>query len=120
MDITEVLAGYTHDATSDELEASLDGVKEYLDVVRAAAQSRDFVDLALATQITDVLTALVHDAAEYTARERSLLAGAIAYFIDADDENSDLNSPTGLEDDAEVLNAVCRFLGRGDLTLAIG
>ncbi len=120
MDITAVLASYVHDVTVEQLQESLDAVTGYLQVVREAAAIRDFVDVQLAEQIVDVLRALIADAEVYTARERALLAGSVAYFTKVDDENSDIASPTGLEDDAEVLNAVCRYLGRSELTLEIG
>ena len=62
MDVTAVLAGYTSDASADDLMALVDSI----------------------------------------------------------DENNGLGSPTGLEDDALVLNAVCVYLGRNDLHVAIG
>ena len=52
------------------------------------------------------------DADQYTARERALLNGAVRYFVENDDVKSDLASPTRFEDDAQILNAVCAYLGR--------
>lgn len=49
-----------------------------------------------------------------------MLRGAIRYFCQHDDVSGDLTSPTGFEDDAEVLNAVTTFLGRPDLQIVIG
>lgn len=120
MDITAVLAKYVRDVTADELAQSVAGIQGYLDMVREAALQRDFVDVPMAEKIVAVLRALIEEAEEYTARERSLLAGAVSYFVDVNDQNSDLNSPTGLEDDAEILNAVSRYLGRHDLCIEIG
>ncbi len=117
MDIADVLAQYTHEATADELRTLEPSVDDYLVVVRAAAATRDFVDLRLAEQIADALRVLLAVADDYTGRERALLAGAVGYFTHVDDENSDLTSATGLEDDAEVLNAVCRYLSRSDLQI---
>jgi hypothetical protein len=84
-----------------------------------AAETRDFVDLKLAKAVGDVLLALLEDVADYTARERALLSGALRYFSEHDDITGDLTNPTGFEDDAEILNAVCIFLGRSDLCVEI-
>ena len=115
MDITAVLAQYMHDVTADELVELTTEVDAYLEVVRQAAAERDFVDVRLAEQIVAALNALIADAADYTAKERTLLAGAVRYFTNVNDENRDLTSPTGFDDDAEVLNAVCTYVGREDL-----
>lgn len=119
MDITSVLAAYVHDVTADGLRASVRLVESHLEVVRAVAKDRDFVDVGLAEKISGVLHALVDDADSYTARERALLAGAMRYFTKADDENSDMTSPTGFDDDTEVLNAVCRYVGRAELCIEV-
>jgi hypothetical protein len=44
-----------------------------------------------------------------------LLQAAILYLVEHDDEEHDLESPLGMEDDAEVWNAVCDELGWADL-----
>ncbi|MCB1000380.1 MAG: hypothetical protein R2713_12315 [Ilumatobacteraceae bacterium] len=117
MDVHGVLAGYIAESTLEELEAERAAIAAHLDRVRAVADERDFVDLQLAIRIADVLTALLDDAGGYTARERALMRGAIRYFCQHDDVSGDLTSPTGFEDDAEILNAVSAYLGRGDLLL---
>lgn len=115
-----MLAGYTHDASAADLLALGDQIDAHVARVTEAAETRDFVDVDLAQKIGLVLHALASDGEQYTARERALLAGAIAYFVEHNDVNNDLGSPTGLEDDALVLNAVCLFLGRSDLHVALG
>jgi len=47
-----------------------------------------------------------------------LLQAAILYLVEHDDEEHDLESPLGMEDDAEVWNAVCDELGWADLRVA--
>lgn len=119
MDVQKVLAAYIVDATSDELLAATETVDAHLAVVADAADRQDFVDLKLATAIGGALKVLLKDSADYTARERALLMGAVRYFVHHDDVTGDLTNPTGFEDDAAVLNAVCRFLARPDLTIAL-
>jgi len=120
MDVHAVLAGYTLESNLDELEAERGAIEAHIVRVRAAAEERDFVDLQLALRIADVLSALLDDASGYTARERALLRGAVRYFCQHDDMSGDLTSPTGFEDDAEVLNAVTTYLGRPDLQVSLG
>ena len=45
--------------------------------------------------------------------ERLAIQAAVRYFVLEDDAESDLNSVIGLDDDAEVVNAVLRHLGHG-------
>lgn len=117
MDVQKVLADYVNDVTTAELAAESTLVHEHLARVVEAAGTRDFVDLKLAKAIGDVLLALLEDVADYTARERALLSGAIRYFSEHNDVTGDLTNPTGFEDDAEILNAVCTFLGRAELSV---
>lgn len=120
MDVHSVLAGYTIDSDLTDLEAERGAIEAHIVRVRAAAEERDFVDLQLAVRIAEVLVALLDDAAGYTARERALLRGAVRYFCQHDDMSGDLTSPTGFEDDADILNAVITYLGRPDLQVSLG
>ena len=119
MDVTAALAGYTYDASADDLLELGDQIDAHVARVNEAAEMLDFVDVDLAQKIGLVLHTLASDGEQYTARERALLAGAVAYFVEHNDVNNDLGSPTGLEDDAVVLNAVCVYLGRSDLQVTI-
>jgi len=119
MKIDAFLAEYISTAGVSDLDASSSIVDEHVERVRVAGRERDFVDVALAERIAATLHQLLLTAEQYTARERALLFGAVKYFAEHDDANSDLSSPTGFDDDAGVLNAVCVYLGRKDLTLVI-
>ncbi len=120
MDVHAVLADYIANSTLDQLDGERQAISSHVEHVSAVAEERDFIDLQLAVRIAGLLTALLDDAAGYTARERALLRGAIRYFCQYDDVSGDLTSPTGFEDDAEILNAVSTFLGRSDLQIVIG
>ena len=119
MNVETVLAEYINPASVSDLSSAAPTIDAHLARVLEAAEDRDFVDVALAATLANVLHQLLENSGQYTARERSLLAAAITYFVDNDDENSDLTSPTGFEDDAEILNAVCIYLGRSELVTAI-
>ena len=66
----------------------------------------DHLDIELASQIADALTLLVEAAASLDHDQRSLLRGAVEYFLLTTDKDNDVTSPFGLRDDARVLNHV--------------
>jgi hypothetical protein len=110
VDVNAVLAGYTYDASVADLLEVEDMIDAHVARVRDAAEMLDFVDVELAQKIGLVLHTLASGCEQYTARGRSLLAGGVAYFVEHNDVENDLGSPTGLDDDAFVLNAVCGTL----------
>ena len=119
MDVEAVLAEYIVSSTAADLTAMSETIDAHVLKVTEIAEQRDFVDLGLASKLATVLRELLLQSDQYTGRERALLAGAIRYFADNDDVNSDLASPTGFEDDAEILNAVAVYLGRGELVIPL-
>lgn len=100
---------------ADELRTA---VSAYLAEVCAQADSGAFVDLALATRIAEVLNALL--AVEpVTPFAHQAIQLAVLYFTEAKDSEPDVDSVLGFEDDALVLNAVLRYLGRDDLLIPV-
>lgn len=95
-------------------------VDRHLEETRAAARRREFVDLALAERVAAglhaLLAALDHDTPD---AHRRAVYGAARYFVQMEDGEHDLESEIGFHDDAEVLNAVARFVGRADLVISL-
>lgn len=50
--------------------------------------------------------------------ERKLAQAAVKYLLLTEDAIGDFESPEGLDDDAEVFNAVANYLGRADLVIS--
>jgi hypothetical protein len=73
----------------------------------------------LATAIAGALIAAVDGAARLSLHERSLLNGAIGYFLEVEDEAHDVRDPRGFEDDARVARSVLEVIGRVDLAAEI-
>lgn len=90
-------------------------VEAHLRVIEVGARTSPILNVELARSIAGALTALISDADNYTFQERRLLSGAIEYFVAKGDFADDYDEPSGLEDDARVTRAVCRFLDRADL-----
>jgi hypothetical protein len=80
----------------------------------------DDFDPQLARGLADASLKLLGTLNEDTPEPtRRLVQAAVRYFVIEDDADSDLDSILGLDDDAEVLNAVLRRLGYQDWIVPI-
>ena len=86
-------------------------LKKYDATVRSVAPFVDFLDVDEATQLLQASDALL-DAAEASSEEElhQLVQAAVLYLI-LEDEDEEITGVLGLDDDAQVLNAVARTLG---------
>ncbi len=95
-------------------------IDRHLAAVRDASKRLEFVDVALAEQIARTLHALLaaveHETPE---RDRRIVYAAVRYFVQLDDGDHDFESEIGLHDDAQVVNAVARHLGRTDILIPL-
>lgn len=82
--------------------------------VREAARENEFVDSALAEQLHRRLRAALETWHELSDDQRQVLSDAVAYLVHTSDDEDDLCSPIGFEDDAEVVeNALERITRQG-------
>lgn len=97
----------------EHLQAEIGG---HLEKVRSALVRNEFLDFGLAERIASALDTLLATYSEIGSdHARALIVGAARFFVTADDVWPDLESPVGFDDDAEVLNAVLKDIGREDL-----
>jgi uncharacterized membrane protein YkvA (DUF1232 family) len=91
-------------------------VRDYQQTIKQRSQWRDAdVDPTLANTLAEAslrLLGTLKDASPESTRR--LVQAAVRYFVIEEDADSDLDSILGLDDDAEVLNAVLRKLGHAD------
>ena len=80
-------------------------MRTHLEHVRAAARDNEFVDAAEAIRLHMLLAEALESWEHLDADQREVLADAIHYLVRTDDEEDDLRSPIGFEDDAEVVEA---------------
>ena len=99
----------------DELLADRERVEAHRRTIEAAVEDGTALEGELANRLATALTALLANAAAWSFVERRVLAGAVEYFVQTEDDDSDFASDHGLEDDARVVAAVCEALGRPDL-----
>ena len=103
--------------SSDELRFE---IEKYSSKIDRFARKRADLDVNLAECIAQsclaLLDTLMHDS---PVEHRRLMQVACRYFVEEDDEEGDLGSVFGFDDDAEVLNIVVRKLGRPDLEVQV-
>lgn len=88
-------------------------MRAHLEHVRAAARDNEFVDAAEAIRLHILLARELESWDDLDAGQRSVLAEAVTYLVRTDDEEDDLRSPIGFEDDALVVEAaLTRLRGR--------
>lgn len=86
-------------------------VEAHLATVRREAQGNPFVDASRAEQVAHACLALLDAAASLPPAAHAWVQAACLYFSATDDEESDLDSIVGFDDDAEVVNHVAAELG---------
>jgi uncharacterized membrane protein YkvA (DUF1232 family) len=97
-------------------------------VDRPGTPHNEFIDLAEAERLAGVLQDALGGWAGWDERQRQVLTDAVGYLVackDDEDDEDDLHSPIGFEDDATVVEAALRRLtqpesagmGSADLTM---
>ena len=99
----------------EELLADRARVEAHRRVIETAVENGTALNRDLADRLAEVLVVLLGHADRWSFLERRVLAGAVEYFVQTDDDDRDFASDHGLEDDARVVAAVCEALGRPDL-----
>ena len=89
----------------------------HLGLVESMVDERPAVDADASRQLAAALLSALDDLPALSEGRRSLLRGALEYYVDESDSISDLDDPTGFDDDIRVANAVFQEIGRNDLVL---
>lgn len=113
----ELLYQYAGDAEFKTPQSLLERASHHLAETRITYQSNKLVNVRLATAIRDVIETIVAQWEKLETSSSFWLAGAILYYASSDDDEADLTSPIGFEDDVEVLNACLRFAHLDELCL---
>lgn len=101
-------------ADTGELRQELDAYLERAGLVFPPGSHRRYLAEQIATRALSMLDSLGPEGPE---DQRRAVQAAARYLMMTDDAYSDFESEQGLEDDAQVFNAVCTCLGREDLIL---
>ncbi len=73
----------------------------------------------MAEAIGSSLTRLLTDGTNFNAEQRSLIRGAVEYFLLADDASGDLDDVFGFDDDARVLNSMLERIGKTEYRIKL-
>jgi hypothetical protein len=114
-----VFSNLLRPTSRDDIRLLRGRVVLHLDALEEQSFSFETLDIDLARRLSGGLCQLIDGAASFDAEERSLLRGAVEYFLLSSDADHDVTSPVGLLDDNRVFNSACRALGRADLEIPI-
>ncbi len=101
--------------SNEEVRRSL---VQYSAQLQITAASNQMINLPLAQALVAALDQALAGPQLATDHSRWIKAAA-CYLIHVDDDENDLASPIGFDDDAEVVNACLRHVGLGDLCVKI-
>lgn len=105
--------------TERESEALRRSVDRYLESIEEAAVSREHLDTTLARGIAKSCHGLIDALPGSSVLQRRRIVAAVEYFLLPRDGDDDLAYRDGLDDDALVVTAVARSLGRDDLSIEV-
>jgi uncharacterized membrane protein YkvA (DUF1232 family) len=94
-------------------------IQKYLKEIEKETLQNEFINLPLAKKIAGVCLLLLDAYDQYNEEEKKFINATINYFLHSHDEEEDLYSPLGFDDDAEILNECLRLLKKEDLTIEI-
>lgn len=105
--------------TEREPAALRRSVDRYLETILEAAQSRSHIDTDIARRIARSSHGLIDLLPGASVVEKRRIMAAVEYFLLPRDGDDDLAYENGLDDDALVVTAVARSLGRTDLDVPV-
>lgn len=93
-------------------------LSRHMETVRDLAAQAELVDEELAETLAARCQELLERVAgEYDEDDHRYVMACVNYFVMRHDDEDDLDSPAGFDDDLEVFNAVAAHLGHDDLVI---
>lgn len=94
-------------------------VKVYLEDIKKETIYNEFINITLADKIGNVCIFLLDQYNKYNKEEQQFINVTVNYFLACNDEEEDLYSPLGFDDDAEILNECLKLIKKEDLIIDI-
>jgi uncharacterized membrane protein YkvA (DUF1232 family) len=94
-------------------------IEKHMIIIMAETSQNEFINVSLAEKIKDICLLLIEEFNDKTLEEKRYISATVNYFISKDDEEEDLFSPLGFDDDAEILNECLKLIGKESLTIDI-
>ncbi|MFJ7364037.1 hypothetical protein ACIQWQ_07885 [Peribacillus frigoritolerans] len=92
-------------------------VENHINKIMEETSHNEFINVKLAKKIKDICLILIDGYDKGTTDEQKYINAAVNYFIATDDEEKDLFSPLGFDDDVEILNECLKLIGKLNLTI---
>ena len=117
-EVVEIIEAYIDEPLVD-LEDLIEQLVSYRDEISDKfGVNAEFADEELATMLAARSVELLERVAtEYDEDQHRLAQAATRYLVDEQDDEEDLDSPIGFDDDKEVFNAVVEAMGHDDLAI---
>jgi uncharacterized membrane protein YkvA (DUF1232 family) len=94
-------------------------IEKYMQRIEEETTSNEFINVTLANKIKDVCMILIKDYEKVDNEKKKYIVATINYFITAYDDEEDLFSPLGFDDDAEVLNECLILIDKKELIVEL-
>ncbi|MBM7572940.1 hypothetical protein [Aquibacillus albus] len=94
-------------------------VEKHYNKVQEATKQNEFININLAKKIKDVCLILIEKFDTVSTEEKRYINATVNYFITSEDEEEDLFSPLGFDDDVEILNECLKLIGKESLIIDI-
>jgi hypothetical protein len=113
----DTLTKCSEDVADFQPELLLDQAKGHLKRIRMLHPKFPYINVRLAEAIVRTFQNIFSDWENIPPHARSWCRGMVQYFCVSDDDEHDFLSPTGFNDDAEIMNACLKLAGREDLCI---
>jgi uncharacterized membrane protein YkvA (DUF1232 family) len=96
-----------------------ESLEKYMDKIKEETAYNEFINVSLATKIKDVCMILINDYEKVDNEKKKYIVATINYFVTTDDEEEDLFSPLGFDDDTEILNECLSLVNKKELIIEL-
>ena len=100
-----------------DIKELLREAEEHLKVAREAHRKNGLTNYPMARRIYEIFRELEPESGGWDEDSVEWFKAVVMYFIVSEDNENDLESPIGFDDDAEALNAFLDQVGRGQLRI---
>lgn len=92
-------------------------VESYVERIKEEITHNEFINVELAKKIRDVCMVLIDEYEKASNIDKKYINATINYFITTDDDEEDLFSPLGFDDDAEIINECLKLIKKENLSI---
>ena len=118
-EVTTTFYAYCEAVDPEVVPQLLEELEQCLLELKEMSQSNQKVDMEMVRALAEVSRDLLNRYDTFDSDHRSLIIGAIRYFVILDDPLPDTGFASGFTDDVMVMNHVLEQIGENDLIIPI-